>query len=414
MLSELSKLSPKFFEILPDKFITTVVPIGGKMIKQFDKRINAWNVVSTISVRAYMDLAKAIITNNDYQRKRVRSSASVYNLLKVDLQKGCIIPPIVLAISKEDFNDYLVSDEKLIEYLIENKSHVLILDGLQRTFTLRDLVNELTIANDPELESVLKREIRIEVYLGIDRLGILYRMLTLNSGQTPMSSRHQIEIIYADFAKHPINDIKLLKEVDDTAIAAPNEYKFSDVIDGFTSYMERDYLSIDRIDILDNIKSLEKFSYENSPDIFENFINSYNEMVKFVRTNTENWTFDIEEYSLKGRPFSTTIEKLFAKSQALTGYGAAIGKLIDNSELTSVADVINLTKQIRKGNISEALDQLIINLDKVRTDAKKIGNDQRLYFHFFFRKLFSKSSETFLDMCASANEAFTHYERETK
>lgn len=384
------------------------------MIKLYDDRIKAWNVVSKISIRAYMDLANAIITNNDYQRKRVRSSASVYNLLKIDLQKGCIIPPLVLAISKEDFETHLESDETLIKYLMENKSHVLILDGLQRTFTLRDLVAELKANNDPIIEDILCREIRIEVYLGINRLGILYRMLTLNSGQTPMSSRHQIEIIYADFAKHPINDIKLLKEVNDTAISAPSEYKFSDVIDGFTSYMERDYLSIDRVDILDNIKSLEKFSSENSPDIFENFISSFNGIVNYVRENSQNWTFNVDDYQLKSRPFATTIEKLFAKSQALTGYGAAIGKLIDNKELNSVADILGLIPLIKKDNISDALDDLIINLDKVRTDAKKIGNDQRLFFHFYFRKLFSKSSDTYLDMKASAIEAFTHYERETK
>lgn len=385
------------------------------MIKLYDCRINAWNVVTMISIKQYMDLAKAIIANNDYQRKRVRSSASVYNLLKVDLQKGCIIPPIVLAISKDDFEEHLGSDELLISYLISNKTHVLILDGLQRTFTLRDLVNELNNSNDPIVNDVLKREIRIEVYLGIDRLGILYRMLTLNSGQTPMSSRHQIEIIYADFAKHPINDIKLVKEVDDSAVSSPNEYKFSDVIDGFTSYMERDYLSIDRVDILDNIKSLEKFSSENNPDIFGNFINSFNEFVKFIRQNTPGWSFNEEEFTpLSGRPFATTIEKLFAKSQALTGYGSAIGKLIDNKELNSIVDIINLIPQIKTATISVALDELIINLDKVRIDAKKIGNDQRLFFHYYFRKLFSHSSDSYLDMQASAKESFLHYERETK
>ena len=82
--------------------------------------------------------------------------------------------------------------------------NLIILDGLQRTYTILELIEELKSEEDnqEELSKVLSNSIRIEVFLGINKIGILYRMLTLNTGQTPMSIRHQIEILYSDYSEH--------------------------------------------------------------------------------------------------------------------------------------------------------------------------------------------------------------------
>lgn len=73
-----------------------------------------------------------IIENNELQRKRVKTSKTIYSLLKSDLQKGCIMPPLVLALTKEEVIDVNNPDEeKLLEYINENSENVLILDGLQ-------------------------------------------------------------------------------------------------------------------------------------------------------------------------------------------------------------------------------------------------------------------------------------------
>ena len=173
------------------------------------------------------------------------------------------------------------TDPELIQSIEENKNKLIILDGLQRTYTIRDLINELTERNDPNVEDVKKHPLRIEIYVGINKLGILYRMLTLNTGQTPMSSRHQIEIIYSDYIETGIDDVKLIKQIDDKAPDKLGEYNFRDIIDGFTSYLERDYLTIERTDILDNIKSLEKLAIENKDkDLFVQFVKSYNSLAK--------------------------------------------------------------------------------------------------------------------------------------
>ncbi len=109
------------------------------MSKIYDNRINSWNLYVESTFGEYLKFAKNIIINNDLQKKRVKTSKTVYSLLKNDLQKGCIIPPLVLAITESEAIDTSkISDEELWKYIQENSKNVLILDGLQRTYSLID------------------------------------------------------------------------------------------------------------------------------------------------------------------------------------------------------------------------------------------------------------------------------------
>ncbi|MDA8501138.1 hypothetical protein NNO02_01520, partial [Citrobacter sp. Awk 2] len=161
-----------------------------------DERINAKNILVEMSLDEYQKLIKNILNKNEFQRKRVKSSKTVYALLKEDLLKNCIIPPIVLALTSKLSFDENDSDE-FTSKINDKKDDLVILDGLQRTHTILDLISELKESqNEAALNKLLAQPIRVEIYNGLNRLGILYRMLTLNTGQTPMSLRQQIEILY--------------------------------------------------------------------------------------------------------------------------------------------------------------------------------------------------------------------------
>lgn len=366
----------------------------GQPIK--DGRISSKNYLLEMTIEEYYNLSKDILDNNEFQRNRIKNSSSVYSLLKEDLKKGCIIPPIVLAIAQnfEDNGDFL-------SFLQQNQNKLQILDGLQRSYTIRDLVDE------NKLQDFLQNKIRVEVYVGINKLGVLYRILTLNTGQTRMSTRHQIEIIYSDYIRDGIGSVTLLKETDGTTPQTIGEYKFRDVIEGFTSYLERDYLTIDRMDVLDYIKSLEKLAtIDTNNELFENFITSYNSFVDQICNYSQYWkpTNEIE------KPFANNACSIFNKSQCLTGYGAAIGKLIDAEILTSIQDIDVV--RINTETVIEGLNAIIKYLDYIKKVAKKIGNDQRFYFFYFFRALLNKEKEEYGDIKAAANYAYKQYERE--
>src|SRR5690554_4800261 len=386
--------------------------------KIYDKRIKALNVLLEMTVREYNDISQEIIRKNEFQRRRVKSSSTVYSLLKSDLLQGCVIPPIVLALSK--FKTDSIEDEKneeIVKQILSNKENLVILDGLQRTYTIRDLVNELDESGDKDaLEKLLKYKLRVETYIGIDKLGILYRMLTLNTGQTPMSIRHQIEILYSDYLVEDLGEVKFITEAYDSRPAKFGEYKFKDIVEGFNSYLERDYLTIDRFDILDNIKSLEKLSKENQDkDLFLAFVNTYHSLSKLFVDSAKDWEFEDEQGNrLTGQPFGKTVEKIFSKSQVMTGFGSAIGKLIDFELIGSIDEILVEAKKINLSKLDSSLDNLTLKLDSVRTLAKKIGNDQRMYFHFLFRELFDRKGDAYLDFNASIEEAYKSYERKTQ
>ena len=389
--------------------------------KIFDSRIQAYNMLFEINLEDYLNISKTIIEENQFQRRRVKSSSTIYSLLKNDLMIGCIIPPIVLALSKNaDDIDVTknTSDHEIIELINKHIKDLIILDGLQRTYTIRDLFKDLEKnENKTILSKVKSKKIRIEIYLGLNKLGILYRMLTLNTGQTPMSIRHQIEILYSDYLNQDIDGIKLLLEVDDKSPQKLGEYKFKDIIEGFNSYLEREYLTLNRNDILENIKGLEKLSSENQDkDLFIDFLNTYHKLVLKFIDKSNSWKFNSGsiEPELSGQPFGKTSIKIFTKSQVMTGFGSAIGKLIDFELLEDIPSVVDLFDNVTFSNEEDSFNNLIVKLDKIRIVAKKIGNDQRMFFHFFFRELFDNKGEAYLNINSSIDEAYSTYLRKTQ
>lgn len=277
-----------------------------------DNRINSRNVLVELSIGEYLHFARDVIKKNEFQRRRVHSSKTVYSLLLSDLEQGCIIPPVVLALTHE-LGDNSPTAENFSEFIEENKGHLVILDGLQRTHTMIDLVDNVVATGDEEkLRIIQNHTIRAEFYIGLNRLGILYRMLTLNTGQSPMSLRHQIEIMYLDYATADLNGIELIKEADGQRATALNQYNFKEIVEGFNSYLDRDELPIDRADILENIKSLEKLANENQDtDIFLEYVRSWHTFIETMNNLCGESEVSAEFVADVGKPFGSNVLQVF-------------------------------------------------------------------------------------------------------
>ncbi len=297
---------------------------------------------------------------------------------------------------------------------MSNLKQIIILDGLQRTYTLIDAESELRDKPDQEgLNNFYANKLRCDFYVGIDKIGILYRMLTLNTGQTPMSLRHQIEILYSDYLHQSIDGIQLIRETDDRPTSEIGEYNFKDIIEGFTSYLLRDYLTFDRSDILENIKSLEKLSQENQGfDIFKNYTKCYHNFIVKIDQLLEGWEFDplSSEVQLSGQPFGKNAKSIFDKSQTMTAIGAAIGFLKDQELIEGFDNILNDIPKIKfKGDVNSSINNLLYKLDDIRKNATKIGNAQRAYFYYFFRELFNKYGDSYLSINEAIENAFKRY-----
>jgi hypothetical protein len=376
-----------------------------------DHRIKASNVLVTMTIEEYLKIARAIRDENDYQRKKVIKSG-VKEQLKSDLLTGCTIPPIVLAIKESsldqainyiDFND---NDFIIQEF---EKKNLIILDGLQRTYVIIEIDDDLKDHTEPkEIEkytSFLQQTIRCEVYVGLSKLGILYRMLTLNTGQTTMSSRHLMEILYLDYSDIDIDGKKLIRDKDDKLVKPDlTEFKFKDILDGYYSYIEGKEVPLPRADILDNIQTLQELEQtDEEKEDFKKFFEFYVKLVKQIVDLSDGYEFnsddhEITEYSLSGPPFGKNALNFFKKSQALTGLGSALyfikkqrGKSID-----SVVNELNKITLSPKKDSKETFRLLNKYFDYIRSKSKKIGNDQRYFYKIFFRYLLDPESDSYL------------------
>ncbi len=385
------------------------------MSKIYDERINSWNFYIESTFGEYLEFARKIIHNNDLQRKRVRTSKTIYSLLKSDLKKGCIMPPLVLALVKSDAIDIEeINGRQLLQYITENSNEVMILDGLQRTYTLLDADIEMQKEDLEQYMQFLNFKLRLELYVEINKFGILYRMLTLNTGQTPMSARHQLEMLYNNMLNTEIEGIKLVTEVEGRANPDENEFVFKNTIDGFHSYMNRNELPMDRQDILENVKMLENMSEEDiSEDLFQEFLECYIRVFTCLRNISNDYFVtldDLNEYEISEAPFGKKVSKVFSTSQALTGFGAAVGKMKEMKIVESFADIIDMLDRLYNNNNGyEWFLELLVRLDKIKRSAKKIGNAQRMFFHYFFRELFNPESDSYLWLLKAVENGYKKY-----
>jgi len=380
-----------------------------------DHRIDATNTLIEMEIGEYELLIKGVLDKNIFQRKRVRSSKTVYSLLKQDLMRQCVIPPVVLALttSIRDYDDRVAGDgDRFLGDVRGAAESLVILDGLQRTYTILDLLTELSNKNDEEsLKAVRSSKIRVELYVGLNRLGILYRMLTLNTGQTPMSLRQQIEILYLDYIESGVDGVELLRESEGKVANRIDQYNFKDVVEGFNAYLDRDELPIEKADILENINSLEKLSKENqSTELFEKYLEALHKFVTRVDGLCVGAELSQEYLEKNSSPFGKKALQIIKRPQAMSGLGAAIGKLIDYEAVKNVDEIIHIIDALQVSDPEEFLEEINNSLDWIKGNASKIGNAQRTFFSFYFRDLFNKDSDSYADLVGASKSALRKYQ----
>ena len=361
--------------------------------------------------------------HNIYQRARVKKVSSIYSLLNNDLKQLCTFPTIVLAIKTEHKIENLynrdtktINEEVALEYL--NPKNIMIFDGLQRTYTMLDVARELEHENPELLDKYLKHKMRLEFYLGISKTGILYRMLTLNTGQSPISKRHEIEILYSDYQQEgKIGDVVVYKQKDQVRPSVSGEYNFDDLIEGFSSFINSDESPISKDDIVSTAKQIEKVVNDDyKKDLFNQFVTCYNVLSQHLIDISNQWSLNqIPEEQRPKFYYGDSVQSIMVKSQTLTGFGAAVGILFDNSKLNGLTDVTNRIKNVKLGETPDKVWMYLLDsLNDLRRQAKKIGVEQRFFFRLLFQSLFNGESDASCNIYASidkANELFLDWKK---
>lgn len=397
-----------------------------------DGKISGVNIAAEMTIGEYLEFLPDILNNNPYQRKKVGSSGKTYDLLRADLIKGCVIPPIILGVTEKHEEELrpmisIVSnnahDERAwssIENVVKkavSDNDVLILDGLQRSLTMKGIQDDYPDRiTQQELDSFLLNKIRVEFYAGLSKPGILYRMLTLNTGQTPMTFRHQLEILYYDYIDNNTlpEGITVLKEIDDARARGDRKYKFSDVIDMFYAFTTGSPMPYNRQALVSELRELdflEDFSSTADRDDMRTLLVLHSRLMTRVAELAGNWRALDEEDGGPTRPFAPNVTSALSRTQPMTGFGAECKRLLKTESVGDLFDVEALVDQLYfSGDPEEALNGMLTVLDQIAKTAKRIGDAQRIYFQLVFRALFQPESDCRLDLSQCWLKAQENYQ----
>jgi hypothetical protein len=166
---------------------------------------------------------------NKFEEQRKVQRRKFYDRLRSDIIKGCQMPPITLAFVDAEMSRSL--DARAISQFINNNvERGYVLDGMQRLTTLDDA------SQDAGFDQSIKLPVNVIIAERYDLL--LYRMITLNNGQKPMTARHQIEMLTKGMLD--IGDIGIPvfteKELENTK-PPQGSFKKSDISEAYTAFL---------------------------------------------------------------------------------------------------------------------------------------------------------------------------------
>lgn len=164
-----------------------------------------------------------------FQEQRKVQRRKFYDRLRGDILKGCQMPPITLAFVDEKMAKSL-NIENLSNFINDNIGKGYVLDGMQRLNTLNDASNE------EKFDDQLRLPVNVIVAERYDLL--LYRMITLNNGQKPMTARHQIEMLTKGMIDIGDIGISVFSEKEtETTKPPPGSFRRSDIAEAYTAFL---------------------------------------------------------------------------------------------------------------------------------------------------------------------------------
>jgi len=207
-----------------------------------DDRLQSYCVTARCTYRDFLALTEGAEKNLEIQRSIIKG-AKAYATLRRDLKRGCILPPIVLAVGVELSEDPAeILQGGRLDQLAKDLNTVVgeavyVIDGLQRTNAIRQTANDLEA---DALDEFLSRLIRIEMWLNIPFSAIAYRMLLLNAGQRPMSVKHQVEVLSSKLVGDlsSIPQLEIFRVLDTRRRVQPGQFALSKIAQAFQAWLQ--------------------------------------------------------------------------------------------------------------------------------------------------------------------------------
>lgn len=200
-----------------------------------DVRTQTRVIYAKSDIQTYVALVGADFDEFIVQRRRVKHKA--YTRMRQDIIAGTLLPAITLAIKKDFIPEISKANGDAVEIarLLSLPNRVNILDGLQRTHTLIDVLKD-------GIELDKNQTILLEFWLEKDIRNLIYRIIVLNAGQKPMSMRHQIELLFystIDILQKAIPGLEVFTERDEARRTRPKKYSLDRLSLAYYAYLTK-------------------------------------------------------------------------------------------------------------------------------------------------------------------------------
>jgi hypothetical protein len=162
-----------------------------------------------------------------FSAQRKIQDKKFYARLERDILDGCLMPPITIAFVEPNFS--VTKHEDITKFILDNIKDGYILDGIQRLNTLKRASESERFNND--------LFIYVNVIIAPAEDKLLYRMITLNNGQKPMTPRHQIEILTQELFNFSSVDIDVQTEKQRAKRVIIGSFNLGDVSKAYLAFL---------------------------------------------------------------------------------------------------------------------------------------------------------------------------------
>lgn len=356
-----------------------------------DARLDSLSVSCITTIGEYLEWYNQYGKENKLDEQRpvlnTRSANMVRKRLIEDLTCGAIIPPIVIGMAYPQVSEI---DGNNIEQILKKRlSDATVIDGMQRTEALSIAVQlKSEISNNP---------IRIEFWVSVDVVSLIYRMLVLNSGQTPWDTKRQLEVVYKPLlheVEERLEGLTINYKNDRKRRTDGGIYQASSIVELYMAFTSRKELISTPDRLADEFTRLDIVKMSGSREYSDTFFATLNLLVLLDSA--------ICKYKAEKTTGICSGMDLFTEMPSKVGFVVALAQyIVGRSGEERDVQLINLRRQKVEACIYSIIEKVeslegdelgsflsfdILNEKISMLDKKKIGNAQREYY----KKVFSE------------------------
>ncbi len=357
-----------------------------------DLRTETDILYAQISIHDYLQLIGDNFKDFEIQRKREKSNKA-YQRMKEDIRKGALLPTITLALKPNFFTEAIKNAAEqenstfLLKELTRSKEEkIFILDGLQRSFILKDLQDEKFTFNT-------NQKLLIEFWIEPKIENLIYRFVILNAGQKRMSFRHQLDILFYGLKKkleNEVNGLALLTEKEDIERTKAGQFQMRSIATSYHCFLIKNYEPAKENMIVQQMQE-EKISFSTPADLEQNYYSFKNYLQMYMQMDSQIFN----HYEGSDRNF-------LSNENVMNAFFAAIAVYIDANDTDErIANVKTALTKLQNSATQDVLGLETYKQIKEGISASKTNVGLRYKRIFFdgFREFFTNRGEKDMKKC---------------